>query len=548
MRTLALAWSLGLACTLAVRPADAGAVRMKPGESLLTVYTSPGEGEQPEEDDEFFDGSNDSSHLDLESRARRTGLAVVRECRTIPLPAGVSEYRYTDVSALLDATTTRFTDLTDPEGTRVLEQNFLFDLVSGSALLQRFIDKPVDFYDADQRRHSGVLLAVDSVAHGSWDEEWTNSLILRTKGDAVEMISYGGGKAHSFRFAELPKGFVTKPTLVWQVEAQKAGDHDVVVSYQTGGLAWRSDYTAVVNADDTKLDLSGWVTLANVSGARYPNARLKLIAGDVRRVSPVARKKRLSTSSGWSNDEEEKKKPAVEEKAFFEYHLYTLLRPTTVENNQTKQVEFLKAEAAPATKVYTYDGAILNDNWWWWWRDYDRRDETYGTRSRKTVRVNLEFMNTKAANLGIALPAGIVRVFKRDEADDSLEFIGEDKIAHTPRDERVRLYIGDAFDIVGERVRKTYERPEDYQIRESFEIELRNHKDTAVTIHTLEHLYRWMNWKIEKSSLPFKQLDSQSVEFAVPVPANGKTTLTYTVLYSWPPPTVRIEHVEKEEE
>ena len=523
MRRLLIVASMCLALAVASQVARAAAVAMKPGESQLTIYTPLGQGGERDMAEEFFGGSGEESRdASLQALARGSGLAVVKECRTLPLPAGVSEYRYTDVSAMLDATTTRFEDQTDPQGTRVLEQNFLFDLVNAQAMLKRFVDKPVDFYDSEQRRHSGVLL---SDGH---------PLILRTKGDAVEVVSYDAEKAHSFRFAELPKGFVTKPTLVWQVSAKQAGNHDVVVSYQTGGLAWRSDYTAVVNSDDTKLDLSGWVTLANVSGARYPNARLKLIAGDVRRVTPIARRRpALATDSGYSSKEGEKK-PQFEEKAFFEYHLYTLQRPTTVENNQTKQIEFITAQGAPVSKVYTYDGALIQDDWWRWWADTDRRDETYGVKCRKTVRVNLQFINSKDSNLGMALPAGIVRVFKRDEADDSLEFIGEDKIGHTPRDERVRLYIGDAFDIVGERVRKTYERPERNEIRESFEIELRNHKDVAITVSVLEHLYRWRNWKVEKSSTPHKQLDSQSIEFAVPIPARGSATVAYTVLYWWP--------------
>jgi len=555
--------TLALFVVSALAAAGQPPARLKPGEVALTIYTPYYEDDEDFEQnlryaasqiergsdlaDRFFSDWSDehppSTHAILEAQARYLGLGVVRECRAVALRRGVSECRFTDVAAMLDATTTRLVDQTDPDGTAVIEQNFLYDLVNAEALLKRFIDQPVELTDAKGRSHAGVLLSPGP------------PLMLRTRRGAVEMIDPGYARRRdrgffgvdwvrnapclfTLRFPRLPEGFVTRPTLAWKLDAEKAGGHDVVVSYQTGGMAWRADYTAVLSPDETHLDLGGWVTIANVCGARFPNARVKLIAGDVRRVN-TPNLPDLSMAQDFFGSEDEE--PQFEEKAFFEYHLYTLRRTTTLENNQTKQIEFLRAPAVPVKKVYTYDGAVLEYSFFGA-DDYGRSDETYGTRCRRTVRAHVEFENSKAANLGVPLPAGIVRLYKRDEADDALEFLGGDSLGHTPRDETVRLYVGDAFDLVGQRLRKTYEEPKADQIRESFEIELRNHKPTAVTVSVLEHLYRYVNWKIEKSSLPFKQLDSQSVEFALPVPANGKATVSYTVLYWWPPATFRIEH------
>jgi len=231
----------------------------------------------------------------------------------------------------------------------------------------------------------------------------------------------------------------------------------------------------------------------------------------------------------FGGDEEE---PQFTERAFFEYHLYTLQRTTSIENNQTKQIELLNVPGVPLRRVYTYDGAILHDDWW---EDGGSQDETYGTECRTSVRAHVELENRKESGLGIPLPGGVVRLYQRDPADGSPEFVGGDAIRHTPRDERVRLYVGNAFDVVGRRARTSFDLlPGNEQVRESFEIELRNHKDTPVTVAVLEHLYRWRNWKIEKSSVPHKQFDSQSIEFAVPIPANGAATVAYTVLYWWP--------------
>ena len=523
--------ALLLAC-LAATPAPAGekAEPMKPGDVLLTIYTP-----HKEEDDEDDWWRRPSYHeLDLEAAARHHGLGVVKQCRALDLPKGVSDHQFTGVAALLEPTSTRFVCLTDPLGTRLLEQNFHFDLVSEGAMLKRFLDREIEFVDTEQHVHRGILLSQGP------------PLILRAKDGSIEMINYLPAKYYDyeevqaktrvFRFPSLPPDLVTRPTLSWSIKARAAGRQNCILAYQTGGMAWRSDYSALIDPDDAHLDLAGWVTIANVSGARYPNARLKLFAGNVRRLLPP--RSALGTEGGYFRGDsfgedffgDEDEDEGFEEKGFFEYHLYTLGRRTTVENNQTKQIQFIDIPKVPVKKVYTYSGLKSV----WDRGDYDT-DETYGADCRKTVRVNLEFTNDEDSKLGIPLPKGIVRVYKRDQGDGRSEFVGEDKIDHTPRDETIRLYVGDAFDIVGERIQTSYERPKDRELRESFAIEIRNHKDAAVTVRVVERLYRGPNWKIEKIDLPFEKLDSNTIQFRVSVPARKNAKVTYTAFYWYPP-------------
>jgi len=520
-------WRVLVAAAL-VSAAVAGedARRLAPGETRLTVYNAS----RDILSGRYGDGEAVPSHKLIEQEAGAGGLAVVRQCRRLKLPAGVSEYSFTDVAARLDAATLSIVDQTDPKGTLVLEQNYLYDLVNESALLKRFVDRPVEFTDANRRSHSGTLLSP------------SYPLMLLTRRRSVEIISVRGEEGpYVLRFPELPSTFVTRPTLAWKVRARQAGEHDIVVAYHTGGLAWRADYTAVVNADDTRLDLSGWVTIANVSGARYPNARVKLIAGDVRRIVEVTDFNRERRAYDQADEQKPpQKKKLGDHKEFFEHYLYTLPHRTTLEHNQTKQIRLLDATDIACKKVYTYDALMGR----WRWGDYIR-DETYGQEGRKTVRVNLQFDNTNASGLGIPLPAGIVRANKLDPADGSLEFIGEDRLDHAPVGSRVRLYIGDAFDIVGERTQTDFRWVAINELFESFKVELRNHKDQPVTVHILEHLYRWENWTIEKNSHPFTKLDSGAIEFAVPVAARGTATVTYTAHYDWPAPVVTVTVVKE---
>jgi len=430
--------------------------------------------------------------------------AVVKEVRTLNLPQEVSAISFRDVARQIDATSVHFKSLTDPAGTVVLEQNYEFDLVSADKLLDKYIDKKIGVVTKQGQKYEGTLLSFDAAQVVMQGER---GLVMVQRPDNVQNVE----------FAALPEGLLTRPTLVWKVGAAKPGPHRVQVTYQTAGLAWQADYSAVVNAADTAMDLSGWVTVTNKSGAGYKDARLKLMAGDVRRIEPPRRPPvpmaieaaRAGAGPGGG----------FEEKPFFEYHLYTLQRPTTVNDNQVKQVELLTAAAVPVTKRYVFEPGG---------RYWHRR---YGQGNLYKVNVYVEFKNTKEAKLGMPLPKGKVRVYKRDAADGDLEFVGEDQIDHTPKDEELKLYVGDAFDLVGERTITDRKQQQRWR-QESVKIDLRNHKDEDVKILVREHLTGG-EWSVTAKSQDFKKVDASTIEFEVPVAKNGKAEVTYTVDYRW---------------
>jgi len=430
--------------------------------------------------------------------------AVVKEVRTLKVPEKVSDIRFRDVAKKIDPTSVHFRSLTDPDGTTVLEQNYEFDLVSADKLLDKYIDKPLAVATQDGKRYEGTLLSFDA---GQLILRGPRSLYMVQRPDNVQNIEFG----------TLPEGLLTRPTLVWKVATAKPGDHLAQVTYQTEGMTWRADYSAIVAAGEKTMDLAGWVTVTNQCGARFQDARLKLMAGDVRRIQQVQvprpamladRARKAGAGAGF------------EEKAFFEYHLYTLARPTTLNENQVKQVELLTAGAVPVTKRYVFEPMGR----------YGHR--RYGKPNIYKVNVFVEFTNDKASKLGMPLPKGKVRVYKRDADTGDVEFIGEDQVDHTPRDEELRLYVGDAFDLVGERT--LVDQKQDKRWREqSYRIELRNHKDEDATILCREHLTYHGTWEIKAKSRDFKKADAHTIEFEVPVKANGRAEVTYTVHYSW---------------
>jgi hypothetical protein len=428
--------------------------------------------------------------------------------------AGRSKLRFTDVAALIDPTTVTFTSLSDP-ATRVLEQNFQFDLVSTQKLLQRYVDRQVTVErGAAGGPVTGTLL---SAADG---------LVIRgADGSLNALRDYS-----ALRFPELPGGLITRPTLEWDVTAPRAGEQRTRVTYQSGGVTWWADYNLLFSAgrdaSNGFIDLSAWVSIINQSGASYPEARLKLIAGDVHRA-PAARPSPRVLSMAM---EAKSADAGFAEQAFDEFHLYTLGRRTTLPNNSTKQIElFDQARRVPAQRLLVYRGAP----------DFGLVGEPLvergmGLGGNAQVETWLEFRNDKASGLGVPLPAGRIRVSRLDAADGSLEFIGEDVIGHTPRDETVKVRLGSAFDVVGERKQADF--AVDSRARwmeEEFSVELRNHKDEDVEVQVRERLYRWSNWRIVTSSLPFRKDDAGNVSFAAKVPKNGATTLRYRVRYSW---------------
>jgi hypothetical protein len=487
------------------------AAAAEPGTSL-TVYSSAEPGGIPAEWYRPLPGMGSPMANQL------PGFALVRLDRELQVPRGRGTIQFTDVAALIDPTTVQFLSLSDPEGTKVLEQNFQFDLVSQDKLLSRYVDREVT---VEQQSGDGVKL-IDGTLVSSND-----GLVIRGADGQIHALR----EWSNIRFGELPGGLITRPTLEWDMQSGKGGMQKARVSYQTGGITWWADYNLIftegADANSGFVDVGAWVSLLNQSGTRYQDAKLKLIAGDVHRVQAAQKVMRDMAAM----ESVVTAAPAgFEEKAFFEYHLYTLGRPATIPNNSTKQIElFDSATRVPARKQLVYDGAPD-------FRFYGGlvQDREFGSESNAKVEVFLKFSNDKASGMGMPLPAGRVRVSQQDKADGSLEFIGEDTIGHTPKDEDLRVKLGTAFDVVGERRQTDFTvNTKGRVMEEAFEIKVRNHKTQPVEVIVRETLYRWSQWTLLQQSQPSEKKDAQTVEFPVRVAADGEATVTYRVRYTW---------------
>ncbi len=496
-----------------------GDVGAQDGESTaLTIYSTASPGAIPPElYRPVLGGSNRGSN----SWNRIPGYALVKQERNVDLGQPRTTIRFTDVAALIDPTTVAFKSLTDPDTTHVLEQNYEFDLVSTDKLMEKYIDRviTVDQVQGDKiETIRGTLLST------------LGGLVLKMEDGGVQVIrSYA-----NVRFPELPGGLITRPTLVWDVATQRIGRHRVRVTYETKAITWWTDYNIIFtegkNANSGFLDIGAWVSIINKSGATYKDAKLKLIAGDVHRApqpQPVMR----YMKRGVAMAESAMMDTGFQEKSFFEYHLYTLGRSTTLLNNSTKQIElFPAARNVPCEKVMVYYGQGSR------YPVYGRpmMDRNFGVQSNKKIDIYLRFKNEKKVGMGMPLPSGRIRVSQRDKADDTLEFIGEDVIDHTPKNEEVLIKLGSAFDVVGERVQVDFkvDNRRDW-MDETIEIKLRNHKEESVKVIVKENLYRWTNWKIVNATHPHETIDSRTIHFPVEIEPEGEVTIRYTVHYSW---------------
>ena len=472
--------------------------------------------------------------------------AVVRQPLALDLTAGITEVRVTDITAHMEPDSVI---LRDPQGKRaiqILEQNYRADPISQGLLLSLYEGKEIDFLlqktEGQNEIVRGKIIRSGYEPHQSgmqrYGYEYAQRQAAYAYGQAGQpIIEVDGQLRFSLPgqplFPSLADDTILKPTIHWVLQTDKAGTLDAELSYVTGGMSWEADYSMVAPAEGEVIDVIGWVTMDNQSGKTFENARIKLMAGDVSKIQPAA-----AGMGGYADEAVEMARAMrapVSEKAFEEYHLYTLSRPATLHDRETKQVEFLRAEGVQARRLYVYDGAKIDlSRYRGRAPDSLRNERDYGTQSNPRVWVMREFKNSKENHLGIPLPKGRMRFYQRDD-DGQLEFIGENTIDHTPRDETVRAYTGDAFDLVGER------RQTDYQIDtarkwldETFEIKLRNRKEAGtVEIRVVEHLYRWINWEIVEKSSPFAKTDSQTAEFRVQVPAGEEKVVTYKVHYTW---------------
>jgi len=445
------------------------------------------------------------------------GYALVRDARAMTLSSGASTIRFSDVAKRIDPTTVAFSSRTDPAGTRVIEQNFQFDLVSQQKLIERYIgqDITVEQQRGDAlERVSGRLLSANG------------GLIVQKPGGEVLTI----GSWSNVEFPSLPGGLITQPTLVWLIDAKKGGVHQTEVAYQTQGMTWWTDYNVTLRGDDAActMDLAAWVTVVNQSGGSFPDAQLKLVAGDVNRAPSASQPTMMMAKAMGSTAEADSS--GFAESQLFEYHLYTLGRRTDLPDQSTKQLELFPAAAGVGCKrQLVFTGSPLP------WRQWSApiSDQGYGASSEGTVGAYLEFDNKQANGLGMPLPAGRVRV-NQASVDGALEFIGEDLIKHTPRNETLVIKLGNAFDVVGERKQVSFAfDTAARKISETIEVSVRNRKLAAAKVVVREYLYRWSDWRIVSHSQPFVKHDAATIDFALDIAADGEAKVRYVVEYSW---------------
>ena len=420
---------------------------------------------------------------DLKVTVYNSNIGVVKDVRSTDLERGTNHLSMDEIASRIDPTSVRIS-IEGRGGIEVLEQNFEYDLISPDKLLRKYLEHEIDVTTEDGSEYRGRLLGFD-----------TRNLVLALAGGRTAIVSKE--KATDIVLPPLETGLIVKPTLIWKVRSSTGTPAEMEVAYMTEGMNWHAEYIATLGDKDDKLGLASWVSVENRSGAVYPDAKLKLIAGDVHRVEDKRVQRAPMQAAEYAAA------PMLEEKAFFEYHMYTLEGLTTLKDNEVKQIQLLGETEVEAEKQYNFD-AMRNDK----------------------VMVVMRFLNSEDSGLGIPLPAGKVRVFKADD-DGSLEFIGEDRIDHVPRDEEVKIYVGDAFDIVAERVRTDYQRISDRVTEESVKIELANHKDETVTVIVSEHLYG--DWDVRRESHPYTKIKADQIDFEIAVEPNSTSVVTYTV-------------------
>ncbi len=428
-------------------------------------------------------------------------LGLVKDQREIKLPKGTGELRFMDVASQIIPTSVHIKSITDPNSLNVLEQNYEYDLLSPEKLLDKYVGKEVKLYYKNPYTDKEEILKATLLSNNG------GSPIFKIGDDIT--FGYPG----RIIFPGVPENLISKPTLVWLIQNNLLSSQKVEASYLTNGINWRSDYVITLNDKDDRADLAGWVTVDNKSGATYKNAKLKLVAGDVNTVRDENQYKGEMMKAAMA--EARPAAPQFKEEEFFEYHIYTLDRPATVKDNQTKQINLVSAEDIPMKKELVYYGA----------RDYYYSQYGEAILNQK-VGVFVEIENRKENNLGIPLPKGAIRVYKRDK-EGSLQFVGEDSIDHTPKDEKVRIKLGDAFDVVGTRRQTDWKKISNNTYEAAFEISIRNHKKEDVSVKVIEPIPG--DWKILSSSNEYKKTEAFIAEFNIPVPTNKETKLTYRV-------------------
>lgn len=450
--------------------------------------------------------TTEKDQIDLAVTVYNSNIALVRDVRQIHLPSGTFPLHFEDVAASINPATVHFRSLVDPSKLNVIEQNYEFDLLDPQKLLQKYVGKEVTLVRAEKDAGST-----------RWVE--TKALLLANNGGPVWKIGneiVTGMSADSYRFPDLPENLYSRPTLVWMLDNRGAEAQRVEASYLTGNMNWSSDYVLTVGRDEKSADLDGWVTLVNNSGVKYSNAKLQLVAGQLNRVEPRAAKAMGGFQAGVAV-------PAAAEfgqEAFSEYHLYTLGHRTSIQNNESKQISLLTGTGIPVEKYLLVEG----QQYWF------RNPQGIGNPIPQPVKVLYRFKNDEKSGLGMPLPAGTVRVYQAD-SKGGVQFVGEDRIDHTPKDETLKIHVGDAFDVVCERKQMDYKKISSNVAEMEYQVTLRNHKDSAVTVEVREPIGG--DWEVQSSNLKWTKLDSGTLSFSVPVEKNGNASLDYRVRVKW---------------
>ncbi len=431
-----------------------------------------------------------------------SNIALVRDVRTLRLARGTSDLHFMDIAATVNPATVHFRSLSEPSRVSVVEQNYEYDLLEPDKLLRKYVGRDV------------TLVRVRQSQNTTREEEVTARLLSYNTAPVWQINGQivTGMHADSIRFPQLPENLYSRPTLIWTLDNSGGAQHRVEASYLAGQLAWNADYVLTVARDDRAADIDGWVTLKNGSGTSFRNAALQLVAGDLNRVRQGVGQMR----------DEAKSMPAaaamerMAQEAFSDYHLYTLGRKTTINNNETKQVSMLGATSFPVQKRYIVDGQAF----------YYRNAQHPGAPLKDVVQVYYQFKNDAPAGLGMPMPAGIVRVYQSD-SKGGVQFVGEDRINHTPKDETLNLKIGNAFDVVCERKQTDFQRVATSVYDVEYEITLRNHKSSAVTVEVNEPVGG--TWRMLSSSHQWTKTDAWAAQFKVPVAPDGTSVLRYRV-------------------
>jgi hypothetical protein len=430
-----------------------------------------------------------------------SNIGLVKDTRLVEFKPGIHELKFMDVAAKIDPTTVHIKSLINGLSLTVLEQNYEYDLLSPQKLLEKFV---------------GQKVQLTSINPETKKEEIVEATLLSTQGGNIFQI---GDKIHIGHYgrvllSRIPENLIPQPTLVWMLENKLSKLQKLEASYLTSGINWKADYVAVLNKLDTLTDLTGWVTIDNRSGATYQNALLKLVAGDIHRVQGEMRMDYARPMAAAKEASQQFK-----EESFFEYHLYTLDRRTTIKDNQTKQMTLLDANQVPIKKLFIFTGSP----------QYYYYQMTQGTNKQK-IGVFLELENTKKNHLGMPLPKGTVRVYKEDK-DGSLQFVGEDRIDHTPKDEKFKIKIGEAFDVVGERIQTDYKRLGSNLFEVAFEVTLRNHKKEGINVLVEEPIPG--DWEMLSNSHPFEKLQAHMIRFDVPLAKDKEVKVKYRIRFKY---------------